>query len=157
MFRAPYLISIWALYESGVIDLTNYIQEKERALIALSDIRGRSLQDQLEKYYTGVLKVAMPIPPQTFSALNDIQLLRNAIAHRNGLIDNLDESRKARINRIVESRADIEIVDSILSFSNAFLSYALDVATTALAAIDALCAERYNTINLIEMPNGRDT
>ena len=53
-FRGPYLIALWALFESAIIELADYLAKKKQLLLKLRDVRGRDPMDKWNKYYSHV-------------------------------------------------------------------------------------------------------
>ena len=95
LFRGPFLISLYAVYESGVTEVAALIQKRNKIAISINDLKGDFLK-RAKKYYNVFFKDFELCSDngvwQRISMLSD---LRNAIAHVNGRIEMLnDKTRK---------------------------------------------------------------
>ncbi len=86
--RNPYLVSLYAVYESGVTEVATLVQKKKGQQIAMSDIKGAFLE-RANKYYSNVLGFELTCDSQTFDRIKILSMVRNAIAHANGRIEML--------------------------------------------------------------------
>ncbi len=94
VFRGGFLVSLWALFESGVKDLGEYTRRELKLPFGLQELRAGDFLNQSEKYFRGTLGVE-PFPDK--SNRKRIALLkefRNAIAHHDG---NIEEIPKALV------------------------------------------------------------
>lgn len=58
-FRCPFWVMLWATYESGVIHISKYIQNKKRLSLSISDIKGASFLKKANKYFQHVIKFSL--------------------------------------------------------------------------------------------------
>ena len=93
-FRNSFLVSLWAVYESAIIEIANYLRDQKGRTLGISDIRGNFL-DQAKKYFDHVLEFPLCADNQVWERLKMLNVLRNAIAHSNGRMTAIQkESRK---------------------------------------------------------------
>lgn len=93
----PFIVSIWAFYESAMTHFAELVREKQRADLDLSDIRGKHLVDRLDKYFHYILKFPVGYTQPLKDELNFLGSLRNAIVHSNGRLRGLKKSYRDSI------------------------------------------------------------
>lgn len=81
-FRYPVIVTLWAVFESGVNFTANYVREKEKIALELKDIRGDDFLDQSKKYFSHILQ--FPHFYNNDKKINELKILRNVIMHHNG-------------------------------------------------------------------------
>ena len=95
-FRNPFLVILFAVYESVVTEIAGLIQEKIGQQISLKEING-DLLERVKKYYKHILKFEPSRSNKSWQRLMLLSDLRNAIAHRNGRLDLVGQSTRKRI------------------------------------------------------------
>jgi len=95
-FRGPFLVSLYAVYESAVTEIARLIQKKQGQAISISDIKGEFL-NRAKKYYKHILRFEFCDDNTAWQYLTMLSILRNAFAHTNGRIEMLKDSAKQRI------------------------------------------------------------
>ena len=115
ILRGPFLVTLFAVYETAVTEIGKLIQEKKGVQISLDDLRG-DLLSRAKKYYGNVLQFELSKGNQHWERLTLLSDLRNAIAHTNGLLDMMRQGTKRRILRIegVSERFGCIVVDEHL-------------------------------------------
>ena len=83
-FRGPFVVSLWASYESAVVEVAGYLGRHSGAALALHDIRARSELKQFRKYFDAVLKRPLDESKERLEWIEDIRVIRHALAHANG-------------------------------------------------------------------------
>jgi len=58
-FAVLFLVMLWATYESGVIHISKYIQNKKGLSLSISDIKGASFLKKANKYFQHVIKFSL--------------------------------------------------------------------------------------------------
>ena len=111
ILRGPFLVALFAVYESSVTEIASLIQKKQKQPIALDDIKG-DLLDRAQKYYKHVLHFELSKSNRHWQRLVLLSDLRNAIAHTNGRIDMIRSGTKKKIlkNQGVEEKFGYVIV-----------------------------------------------
>jgi len=122
-FRNPIILILWALIETVLIELTNEIRTKEKIKLKLSDIRGDNFIDRVIKYSHHILKYDLFNDGKFKQSIDELRILRNAIAHSNGRIEfikNIKDKRK--INKLCNSKSlGIENVQGNIVISKQYL------------------------------------
>src|SRR5258708_21902753 len=93
-FRGPVLVTLWAIYESGVQEVASHIQNKQSWALASRDIRGDNKLAQFNKYYEHILKFPLITSDPARERIEMLQVLRNALAHGNGRKDAVKDWEK---------------------------------------------------------------
>ena len=95
-FRAPFLVVLYAVYESAVIEVARFVQERQSQPISIDDLRG-DLLERAKKYYTHILKFDLCVNQKDWHRIMMLSELRNAIAHANGRVEMLNQGARKKI------------------------------------------------------------
>ena len=98
-FRGPYLIALWALFESGIIELADYLAQRKQLSLKLRDIRGRDPIEQWNKYFTHVVNYPLGVAESTWQRLDELRQVRHVLAHANGRLDLAEESARRKLEK----------------------------------------------------------
>ena len=98
-FRGPYLIALWALFESGMIELADYLAQRKQLPLKLRDVRGRDPVEQWNKYFTHVASFPLGVAESTWENLDELRQVRHILAHANGRLDLAEESTRRKVER----------------------------------------------------------
>ena len=90
-FRGPFLVALYAVYESAVTEIAQLMQKKMQQGISIKDLRGGFLE-RAKKYYGYILKFDLCTEEKVWQRINMLAELRNAFAHVNGRIEMLNEN-----------------------------------------------------------------
>jgi hypothetical protein len=81
-FRGPFLVALWAAYESAALELADY--ERNRLHLQPGPEEGRgALISRVRRYYDEVLGLPHEMDSRRWDRLIDLMHVRNAIAHGN--------------------------------------------------------------------------
>ena len=84
VFRGGFLVSLWALYESGTKDLAEYTRRELKLPFGLQDLRAGDFLGQTEKYFRSTLQLE-PYPDKAVRRrIEMVRDFRNTIAHHDG-------------------------------------------------------------------------
>lgn len=135
-FRGQILITLWAIYESAVIEIADYIREKQGVQLTISDIRADA-PNRAKKYFEHILKFPLIVDDQSFETIQMLYGLRNALAHANGRVNAVNENEWNRIKKWHLANAGI-VIDGMLSdepylmFTSAFIQEAFSAVRDSL-------------------------
>ena len=73
MFRGPYLVSLYSVFEFSTIEIASHIQKKKGIDLALNDLSGSSYE-KAKKYYAKVLKFKLFSEPKQTQDLSLIHI-----------------------------------------------------------------------------------
>jgi hypothetical protein len=90
-FRNPIIVTLWAIFESAIIEISKEIKDQLEIPITLDDIKGGFL-DRTNKYFNHIIKFPIDVRGSSWQQFRKFYLLRNAIAHGNGRLDNIKNS-----------------------------------------------------------------
>lgn len=96
-FRGPYLIALWALFESGMIELADYLAQRKQLPLKLRDIRGRDPIEQWNNYFTHVASFPLGVAAPTWAKLDELRQVRHVLAHANGRLDQTTENARGKV------------------------------------------------------------
>ncbi|MDI1258996.1 hypothetical protein [Aquabacterium sp.] len=86
VFRGGFLVSLWAVFESGIKDLAEYTRNQRNLPFGLQDLRGGDFLEQSERFFRATLQIE-PFPEKGIrKRIEYLKGFRNAIAHHDGNI-----------------------------------------------------------------------
>lgn len=112
-------------------------------MLRLKDIRANTFENQVEKYYAGVLGIPLPWSTGEKDAIRHLHTIRNAVAHRNGQFSDVSEERRTEIEKAVASVRGVIFGGSELVIESAYLQEAAELVFRMLGALNQLIADRY--------------
>jgi hypothetical protein len=119
------LIATWALYESAVKRAATRLQESQKVELGLRDIKG-SFPTAARKYFSDVLNSNLHPEGTDWDKLNVIYGLRNALAHANGQMEDINEKERERVARWASSFEGLKIAADYLIVDIRFVRRAFD-------------------------------
>lgn len=130
-FRNPFLVTLWAIYESAIIGIADYLKEQQGQALGIQDIRGGFL-DRARKYFDYVLELPLCTDAQVWQRLRMMMVLRNAIAHGNGRIAAINKGSQKKIESWAQGNIDISIPHGNLTISEHFLRETYTIVNESL-------------------------
>lgn len=122
-FRNPALVSLWAIYESAIILIASCLQQQKKKSPKLKNYKKKekmNFLDRANKYFNQVLKVKL-YPDDHEEHLKKLMVLRHAIAHCNGRLEDVKGKGRNQIKKWVDTEIGIEIYHGDLLISESFL------------------------------------
>jgi catechol 2,3-dioxygenase-like lactoylglutathione lyase family enzyme len=95
--RGPFLVALWACFESGVQAVARGLHKELSASIELRELRGDSFLARSKRYYQAILGLELDDDQARYSRLVDLYRVRNALAHANGLREGMSEDDWSRL------------------------------------------------------------
>ena len=108
LFRGPFLVSLFAAYESIVTEIANLIRDGQSQKITIEDLEGDFLK-RAKKYYQRTLRFELCSQQEIWNRIRMLSALRNAYAHRNGRMDMLTQKVKSQIESCMRQGPGISI------------------------------------------------
>jgi hypothetical protein len=105
-FRGPFLVALYAVYESGVTEIARLIQKKQSQPISIDDLRGDFLE-RAKKYYKHILKFDLHVEDEAWQRVKMLSELRDAFAHANGRLEMVKEKRRELIEKWEQQKIGI--------------------------------------------------
>jgi len=132
-FHSPFLVALWSVYESAIINIASYLQKRDNISLSLKDIRGGNFLERAKKYFDGVLHFPLCIDNHIWEWLDMLLLLRHAIAHTNGRIASIKPKKnQEKIRKWVEKGIGISDFTGSLIFSEDFLQQSYSIVDELL-------------------------
>jgi hypothetical protein len=138
-FRGPFLVALYAVYESAVTGIARLIQVQQGQKISLNDIRGDDFLDRAKKYYKHILRFELCEDNTSWQHVTMLSELRNAIAHTNGRLEMLSGRAKARIRDWEKKHIGIETDSGYIIVDSAFVQKTFGLVRGSLQGL----IERY--------------
>lgn len=147
-FRNPFLVTLWATFESAIIEIAEYLRTEKRLRLRINDIRGQSFLAQAQKYYDHILNFSLCIKPEPLGRIEMLRILRNAVAHSNSRINAIksDDDRK-KIEAWVNQKIGISLKFQTLIFSEKFIKEAYHIMNETLTDLLGRVRESYPNQN----------
>jgi hypothetical protein len=97
--RGPFVVSLWACFESGVNAVAWKMHDELNALSKLNDRRERSFLERARHYFQEVLDLPLEPDHARYERLVDLCVVRNALAHANGLREGMTPKKWAQLEQ----------------------------------------------------------
>ena len=56
LYYSPLLVQLWAVFESGIVEISKYVQERQAQRLSIYDLRASNDFERAQKYYADVLR-----------------------------------------------------------------------------------------------------
>lgn len=120
-FLGPILITLWAIFESAILEVAKEVKDQQSHMISISDINGDFLE-RTNKYFNHILQLPINTRDKAWQHLRMLYVLRNALAHANGRLDNIKrEEDKKKIKQWAKKGIGIEHYSGSLVFTAEFV------------------------------------
>jgi hypothetical protein len=134
IFRYPFIISLYAVYESAVIEAANLLQEKRYIQMSINDLKGKEAKggfiDKAKRYFEKYLVFPLCPDKKAWERIKFFVKIRHNIAHANGRIENSKEDNKTKgrnkikeedINRWEKTNIGISEMEGYIVLEDRFL------------------------------------
>lgn len=142
-FYGSFIVVLYAALESAISDVADYVKKKESAQLSLSDLREANSLKRLSLYLETLMKQPLNSPASVMDFLQQLQLVRNVIAHANGSLRDQRQDRRSALQRLAEEKIGVLIEDNNLVVTTAFLQRSLSSATEFVNALLAQVVAKY--------------
>lgn len=129
--RGPFIVSLFAVYESAVTEIASLIQQKKKKGIALRDIRGDFLT-RAKRYYRHVLDFDLCPDQKVWNRVRMIEDLRHILVHANGRIKTVNDEQRKKVSNWISQGAGISVQHGYLMFEAEFLKEAFELVGNSL-------------------------
>jgi hypothetical protein len=143
-FRGPFLVALYAVYESTVTEIAGLIQQKQSQRISMNDLRGDFLE-RAKKYYKHILKFDLYVEDKAWGRVKMLSELRNAFAHVNGRMEMLNENSRRTIKNWERQKAGITTYSGFIVCDAKIVYDIFQVVRTSLEDLVArykVCADK---------------
>jgi hypothetical protein len=129
MYRSQILVTLWAIYESGIDQIGKHVREKGGHELKARDLHRKDTFTKYKLYFQNVLGIPLVITPQAEEYLTLLLKVRNAIVHGNGRRDGT--SADWNVFKSWEAKGLSTELDR-LSFSYTFVAEMVEVVSRSL-------------------------
>ncbi|MBL7068014.1 MAG: hypothetical protein ISS29_09225 [Candidatus Marinimicrobia bacterium] len=131
-FRSPFLVTLWAVSESAIIEVGDYIQKQKDIPLNMKDIRGKNFLDQANKYFKYILEFKL-FTKEAYDRLEMLRILRNVIAHCNGRLDAIKNKEDLKkLKKWNKEKIGITLLINSIIFSELFLKQTYNFVNAAI-------------------------
>jgi hypothetical protein len=134
-FRGPYLIALWALFESGIIEVADYLATTKQLSLRLRDFRGRDPKDQWNKYYTHIAGYPLGFSDFAWARLEELRQVRHVLAHANGRLDLAEDSARRKLETWCGENRGLSAHFNLLIVSGDYTRAAQKLVTDTLSCL----------------------
>lgn len=132
----PLVFSVSAMLEESMFIVLRYIERLQKEFKTRRKSGGslstfEHLTSELERGLGGPLQVGA----KTFMALEQLQQVRNLLAHANGAMAGLSKERKARIEGVVGAGVGVYVHEGILRVKPEFVRHSFEEAELFMNAV----------------------
>jgi hypothetical protein len=136
LLRNPFLVTLWAAYESGVAQIAADLARTTNTGLMLRDIRAHNSLDSAIKYYAEVVRTVLDLDNDRLGRLARLQALRNVVAHANGEQRAVSSERWNAVEKLLAGMPEVSVHDGYLIVSEEYLTAAYrDVSESLLDLI----------------------
>jgi hypothetical protein len=106
--RGPFVVALWACFESSVAAVAGGLQHELGVPIRLRELKADSFLSGAHRYFGSLLGLALDEDEARYGRLADLRLVRNALAHANGLREWMSREQWVALERSA-SRQGVEL------------------------------------------------
>jgi hypothetical protein len=130
-----FVVSCWATHEMYFERFAEYVQFAKNIRLAPNQVKGERIP-RLRTYFSHVLNVPLSVDEKDSRYLDQLYLVRNAVAHGNGSVDGVHEDKRGKLDEFVRSNRNLTLKGRYLTFGEPFCEEALTVVTRVLKQIN---------------------
>lgn len=146
IIRMPFVVTIYTLFENSASSLLAYAQKKEEKELSLKDINGKSLISTFNKYMKHVLEYDFQFDNRVADNISKLNKIRNCIAHTNGSISSMSESKIKELQQVSSKTVGIDVGQRNLDISEEFLIYSMDFVCEAVGDLMKYMESKYGWV-----------
>jgi hypothetical protein len=142
-FRNPIVVNLWAIFESAIIEIAKEIKDHQGLPITLDDIKGDFLE-RTNKYFNHIIKFPIDVRGSSWQHFRKFYLLRNALAHGNGRLDNIQNQDDFKHQLGLDNEnGEVMIRDGNIFCSPSFIKNTLRIVFDFLGNITGKVKDEY--------------
>jgi hypothetical protein len=132
LFRGPFLVSLYAVYESAVIEIAKLFQAQKGIEFSIMVQKGKNFLDKAKKYYEQIIYFQLYSDEETWKRIIILSKVRNAIAHANGRIEMLKPKAQENIKNWENQNIGISSMSGFVVIEENFLRETLRLVSASL-------------------------
>lgn len=130
-FWGPFIVALYAVYETAVIEIAKLIQQTQKQKISINDLKGNFLE-RASLYYKHVINFELCNNNSTWEKIKILSELRNAIAHSNGRTDMLNKNTRNRIRNLEKQKIGITTHYRFIIFDETYIKTTFESVRSTL-------------------------
>lgn len=124
LYRGPFILTLYAVYESSVIEIANIIKKKKRLNKSIKNFNGNFLS-RSKKYYADILDFDLCKDSENQHVIKHLHLVRNSLAHANGHLEFVKKNLHEDLLALEKKRVGIEFYHNMMIVRSKFTKKAL--------------------------------
>jgi hypothetical protein len=132
VFRAPFIVSLYAVYESGVTEIANLIQKKKKIESSITDKNRHFNLDRAKDYYNDIVEFMLYSDDVAWERIKMLSVIRHAFAHANGRVEILSDKIKAKIAGYEKRKVGIFLESGFIVIEEGFLRETFKLVSASL-------------------------
>lgn len=133
--RNPFLVALWACYESGVEEVAAELLRKKGKGLRLRDIRGENWLECAVTYFAEVHGWQLESDPGLLEAIRDLLVVRNCVAHANGQVRSIPENKLKKLRAVAARQRGVAIDDGLIVTTPEYLAGAFAAVDSSLSSL----------------------
>lgn len=130
-FWGSFIVSLYAVFETSVIEIAHLIQENIKQGIGINDLKG-DFPKRAKKYYENALKFELCNNQKDWQHIIILTKVRHAIAHANGRLEMMNEKSKRTIKGLEKQNIGISFYCGYLMADSVFAKEKLSAVSSIL-------------------------
>lgn len=135
LLRNPFLVSIWATYENGVVEIADNLAQKEKVGRQFTRRRKENFLDAALSYFAGTLHRPLDENSSRLERLRTLVLLRNVIAHSNGEQRTMQPARRRAVIALLGRQPGVGTLNDYFIASAEYVASAYADASGSLRSL----------------------
>jgi len=124
LFWGPFLISVYSVFESSLIELSELLREELECELKIDELNG-DLLEKAKCYFSKILKLRIKTESPCWEAITRLRTVRNCFAHSNGRVGyKLQDNNK--VNQILKKNIGVTHQLDVLIVNQKFVKESLD-------------------------------
>jgi len=133
-FRGPFLVSLYALYESSITEIAQLINNKQKNVISLDDLRG-SFLERSNKYFKSIIGLKLYNNNDEWQRIQMLSELRHTVVHANGRLNMLNTNIRKKIKNWEKRKIGISVSHGFIVFDKNFTRETFRIVSNSLEAL----------------------
>lgn len=147
-FINPIVVSLWAIIETALTFVAEYVRNSNNLELKLNDIRGENFLDRCQKYYKHILNFPILSDKKIYEIFYIVMKIRHLIAHCNGHLVNLKSEKDSRFSQnLLKQNKNISLYSDEIIITQKFISQVFEVVKKELELIFETVKNQYENNN----------
>ena len=136
IYRNPFLVSMYAVYEAVVTDVSRLMRKEQKQAISIDDLKGGFLA-RSHKYYRHIINFELTNNDTAWEQLKNLSRLRNIVAHCNNRLELAGSKDRKLVERLSKQGVGVKDDAGYLIVTQEFLEETFAVVKSELENLAA--------------------